>query len=454
MLLAGVVLATSLPTDAAVPIGTVDDVATATAVAAPLELPYDAVSVFQTGELTPAVRDAALAAARDVNAPAVVGRGFTALLTSVRRGGGIVQASSGAGWAFPMAVTALPIEAIGGVMGRDVAGVIAQGKIVMGATSAAIRGAQVGDLVYLVGAPGPFTIGRIGSDTEVGGTEIVMSVEMANRIGATIPTRVLIYGQFDRARLTGALYNRGLCTAPTGPVCITNPARKAKVRRSWDPRDPDGQLTMAETKEVMGEFDFNYANLSTSGWTSMNATWRATYLPSRDTYPTGIRATCNIMMKADLRAALTEVVNSGLGGGIDAANANAYGGCATGSVRFARITQALGSVSRHSWGQPLDTNTTTNCQGCTPQLDCRIVRIFRKHNFAWGGNFLTPDGMHLEWVGERRDQFSYPSRFCPNVGPFLTAPAIESLGGSAAPAVPTEREKLFAEDGFIGDEHG
>jgi hypothetical protein len=452
--IAALLLVTSLPTDAAPPVDTIDDIATATAVAAPIELPYDAVSVFQTGELTAGIRDAALAAARDAGAPAVVGRGFTALLTSVRRGTGIVQASSGAGWAFPMAVTALPLEAIGGVMGRDVAGIVAQGKIVMSQTSATLRGAQVGDLVYLVGAPGPFVIGRIGSDSEVGGTEIVMSVEMANRIGATIPTRVLIYGQFDRARLTAALYSRGLCTAPTGPVCITNPAMKAKVRRSWDPRDPDGQLTMAETKRIMGEFDFNYANLSTSGWTAMNPAWVARYLPTRDTYPTGIKAKCNIVIKPALRAALTEVVNSGLGGGIDAANANSYGGCATGSVRFARITQALGSVSRHSWGQPIDTNTTTNCQGCIPKLDCRIVRIFRKHGFAWGGNFLTPDGMHLEWVGERRDQWSYPSRFCANIGPFLAAPSTESIGGSAAPAVPTERETLFAEDGFIGDEHG
>ena len=223
-----VLLATSLPTDAAVPIESVNEVATAaataTAVASPLDLPYDAVSVFQTGELTASIRDAALAAANDVGAPAAVGRGFTALLTSLRRGAVVVQASSGAGWAFPMAVTALPLDTIGGVMGRDVAGVIAQGKIVMGQTSASLRGARVGDLVYLAGAPRPFVIGRIGSDTEVGGTEIVMSTDMANLLGATIPTRVLIYGQFDRARLTRALFNRGLCTSPTGAVCSTHPA--------------------------------------------------------------------------------------------------------------------------------------------------------------------------------------------------------------------------------------
>ena len=58
----------------------------------------------------------------------------------------------------------------------------------------------------------------------------------------------------------------------------------------------------------------------------------------------------------------------------------------------------------------LDTNTVSNCQGCVPQMNCDVVRIFRKHGFAWGGNFLMPDGMHFEWVGERRDQLSYPSR--------------------------------------------
>ena len=47
-------------------------------------------------------------------------------------------------------------------------------------------------------------------------------------------------------------------------------------------------------------------------------------------------------------------------------------------------------------------------------MNCDVVRIFRKHGFAWGGNWRTPDGMHFEWVGERRDQIAYPSRFCPN----------------------------------------
>jgi hypothetical protein len=419
------------------PVTSVPAGAAASAVASPVELPFDAVTVFQTGELTAPVRDATLAAANSVNAPASVGRGFTALMTKLVRGATVVQKASAAGWAFPMAVTALPLEAIGPVMGRDVAAVLAQGQVVMGQTSAGLRGAQVGDLVDLIGQAGStvsFVIGRIGTDVEVGGTEFVMSTTMADRLGATIATRVLVYGQFNREALVAALAAGGIYAN-----------RKVRVRTTWDASDPDSSLGMAATKSLLGEFDFNYAGLSTTGWTAMSPTWRAQYLPSsRETYPTGIKAMCNRTVKADLRAALQEVVDSGLAWAIDVANANSAGGCATGSVRFARITQALGSVSRHSWGQPLDTNTTSNCQGCVPKMDCRVVRIFRKHGFAWGGNFLTPDGMHFEWVGEPRNALQYPSKYCPN----LSGGRVQILG---PPRVRAARSMLFSDDGLMDE---
>jgi hypothetical protein len=423
---------------------TINTSASVNAPASSIFAAVDAVSVFNTGELTATVRDQALAAAADAGAPAAIGSGFSAGLIAVRRGGAAVFASRGPGWAFPMSITALPLDVIGETMGRSTSGVIAQGQVVMSQLSAQLHGVAAGDVLEMRSSGGGvigFVVGAILPDTQVGSTEIVMTMEQAGLLfdGAALPTRVLIYGVPDRGALDFALASRGVTSNS-----------KARIRRTWDAPDPDSTLSVVQTKQRLGFFDIDYANLTLAGWTSMSPEWVAANLPARRTYPTGIRALCHNAIHTDLTNALQEVVNAGLGGGIDAGNANAYGGCATGQARFSRITGNLGSVSRHSWGQALDTNTVTNCQGCVPQMDCRIVRIFRKHNFAWGGNFLTPDGMHFEWVGERRDGLQYPSRYCPNVGVTGTAGGPNARAVPAAP--PTGLGTLFADDGWAGDE--
>jgi hypothetical protein len=75
-------------------------------------------------------------------------------------------------------------------------------------------------------------------------------------------------------------------------------------------------------------------------------------------------------------------------------------------------------------------------------MDCRIVRIFRKHNFAWGGNFLFPDGMHFEWVGQPRNTYQYPSRYCPNV----PSGGIESAAPPTGGVGRDSRSILFTDD--------
>lgn len=434
VMVVGVLLGQSLSAPADAPVLSIQGSAAAVVPAAYITALGDAVSVYQTGELTAPIRDAALAAATDVGAAAVTGRGFSTGMTAVRRGPAVIQQSSGSGWAFPMSMTALPLQALGGIIGRTISAPISQGTVVMGQTSAGLRGALAGDTIDLMTAGGgtvTFTIGLVAPDSDIGGTELLISSQQADLLGATLDTRVLIYGHFDRSALQTALAQRGL----TGNG-------KVRIRRSWDAPDPDNTMSMSRTKALLGEFQMDYAHLSDLGWTAVDSVWRDAYLPAaREDYPAGIRAMCNKTMKADLYAALQEVVDSGLAGGIDATNSNTFGGCSAGQARLARITQSLGSVSRHSWGQPIDINTTSNCQGCVPQMDCRIVRIFRKHNFAWGGNFLTPDGMHFEWVGEARHTLQYPSKYCPN----LPNGQVESAN---APPSSTSRGTLFADDGL------
>ena len=411
----------------------------------------DVVSIAQRGKLSSATITTAQNAAAASGATAVVGRGFQVGLRRVVRGNTVVQQSSGDGWGFPMSVTALPLDAFRAVMGRDLAGTLAHGQLVMAESSATMRGAQVGDRVDLLnnfGLISSYSIGRIAPDDDIGGSEFLMTVDMATDLGVTTNTRVLIYGPFARPTLDFMLTYGGL---------LGNPS--VQVWHSWDAPGADGPLSLLQTKLVMGEFDLYYAGLATSTWVLRNEDWTTAHLPAtREPYPTGIVARCHNVIRADLYAALDEIntlypelinTNSDPASqstGLDIANTNSSGGCATPhTARLSRTGISTGIVSRHSWGMALDTSTAANCQGCIPVMDCRIVRIFRKHNFTWGGSYLTPDGMHIEWVGERRDQVPNPSSPCPNLIP----PPPETAN---SPPRRSDISTLFADDGWMGEE--
>ena len=410
------------------------DAAAADQQAVSVEILGDVVTVYERGDLTSTVRDKAFAAARSVGAGFGTGRGFTAMMSSIRRGELVVQEAQAPGWAFPMAVTAFPPDVIRGLMGRDMAGRVGGTSVVMGESSATFHDVEVGDTIrFGIGPFVTYTVGHIAADAEVGGTEIVMTVEQAARIGGAVDTRVVIFPPFDRTALTSALVAVGLL----GNSVV-------RVRTTWDAFDPDSTLSLIETKEALGEFDIDYGSLTEAGWTAIDADWKAVSLPAeRETYAGGIRARCHLAIRDALGAALTEVATrypwliGSRPTGIDVANTNQYGGCSIGLARFSRYGAAVGTISRHSWGQAIDMSTVDNCQGCVPQFSCLIVQTFRKYGFSWGGNYLRPDGMHFEWVGEPRHTYQYPSKYCPN------PPVLQPAG---VPAF-DPRAELFADDG-------
>ncbi|MCU1361034.1 MAG: hypothetical protein JWN99_2323, partial [Ilumatobacteraceae bacterium] len=210
----------------------------------------DAVSINQYGKMSDTLLSRALNVAIAVNAPSATGRGFTIGLYAVRRGDAVVQQSprTDGVWQYPLNVTALPVDAIGRIMSTRVSGLVAQGLVVMSQTSADLRKAQAGDVVDLIAADGnarSFTIGAIVPDDEVGGTEIVMSLDQATVLGATITTRVVIFGQFSRDALDAALAAQGLVDGAG-----------VRISKSWNPANPDGTLGLARTKALLGEFAF------------------------------------------------------------------------------------------------------------------------------------------------------------------------------------------------------
>jgi hypothetical protein len=412
----------------------------------------DMVSVFQASDISQSVIDRARGAAADAGGRSAIGRSAAVQMTRLRRGSQVVQAAPD-GWRIPFGVTVLPPSAVLAVMGRDVASGMSQpGNIVMAQSTAALRGAAVGDRIDLRTSTGgilTLSIARIMSDEAVGSTEIVMHPDDATRIGIVKPSRVLIWGARSRQAIDDALTGRALVDSASTGVLGTSDTR-VRIRRSWAPADPDVGLSLMQTKVLLGEFPFV---VRSDGGVSIGQSFVDDRIDCgpvnycrRQLNPTiPIRARCHVDVLPALQGALAEVADAGLAWTIDVGNANTYGGCFY--PRFNRLSTStfVGFLSRHSWGMALDTNTTTNGQGSTPRMDCRTVRIFRKWGFAWGGNYLTPDGMHFEYVGEPRHRLPYPSKYCPNlVDEQRRAPLTEA---------DTARPGFFGQDGLTVEHH-
>ncbi len=397
----------------------------------------DVVGIYGSRDLTTTVAGPALNAAAQAGAAALIAESATLPLYRVWRGAQVVSAAP-PGYRYGLSTSAVPSDAVGQTMSRNLAAIIGAGMVVVGQTTAGLRGIQAGDVLDLgtgAGGAAPVRVGLVASDSAVGGTEILMTPELFRALGYYRPSRVIIWGFGDRKALDAALAANGLVRPDI------------RILHSWDPPNPDSTLSTASTKAKLGEFAYTGSGNSIT----QEAAWRTANI-ARYSWPTGlgsISTYCHRVVDPAARAALAEVAQRGLGGAIDLANTNTYGGCyGPREIRPAGGTTG-GSLSRHSWGQAIDMNTVTNCLGCVPRMSCTVVQIFRKYGFAWGGNFLTPDGMHMEWVGERRDQLSYPSTYCPNVAG-VTQSVTPEIDGTPAvlPPSPTEtdsRHLLLAE---------
>ena len=99
---------------------------------------------------------------------------------------------------------------------------------------------------------------------------------------------------------------------------------------------------------------------------------------------------CHRLLVPQLAAALNEVAQEDLGHLI---HPGEYGGCYV--PRFiGRDTHR--ALSMHAFGLALDLNVKENYQGTRGNMDPRIVEIFERWGFRWGGYWSQPDPMHFE----------------------------------------------------------
>ncbi len=319
------------------------------------------------------------------------------------------------------------------VGGDGLAAVLERGDVVMGETSASVRKAEVGDVLTLRSKSfkaRTFAVGAIVADEFVDSGDLAIASDvMAARLGLPRISRVTITGITSPTKVVSGLRSRGVDVGASW-----------RLRRSWDPPNPDSTLGLATVKRLFGEVAYRpnggSAVLIDQSWAIANISWKRLY----DDIP--LYNNCHEVVAEALQGALSEIRAAGLADKIDVKNTNRYGGCLT--TRYNRLAGSFPGLSRHAFGMAVDLNPSTNQQWATPTIDCRVVRIMRKWGFAWGGNFWPADGMHFEWVGEPRHTIGYASRFCPNPQrvpgvkfPVVTTTTVETTTTVSPPAAPT-----------------
>ncbi len=140
-------------------------------------------------------------------------------------------------------------------------------------------------------------------------------------------------------------------------------------------------------KEVFGEFAAR-PDADDPAILTIEPSWVSSHIDTRAVPILG-RVTCNEAFFPALEKALREVEREGLSSVLQT-----YNGCWNART-VARSPTAPPSF--HAYGAAIDINAASNAYGAVPTMDERVVAIFERNGFNWGGDFLVPDGMHFEY---------------------------------------------------------
>ncbi len=145
-------------------------------------------------------------------------------------------------------------------------------------------------------------------------------------------------------------------------------------------------LTGESVSDAVGTFTYTS---NPDGTINPDPAWIKAYVRTEEVPILG-RVTCNKGMLPQMRAALEEIQLAGLA---DKIHPDEYAGCYY--PRYIGRSAANG-LSLHSWGIAFDINVPGNLRGTKGEIDRRVVAIFKKWGFAWGGDWNYTDPMHFE----------------------------------------------------------
>lgn len=282
------------------------------------------------------------------------------------------------GWAVPLDALAIDPGSYAAIVPVAEAAAVAKlapGEALLGATSAELRGLGPGATLELAGGH-RVVVRAVVEDTAVGAAELVV----ARGSGLPIGTErfVLLTYHGDRAALEAAI--RDLTDVE---VRVRGPGETSYLRHG------DAVLPQAIVKREFGEFAYRLAGDGRR--IEQDPDWRVANLVTEEVPLLGA-VTCHRRIVDQLRGALGELADSDLGYLVDP---DGFAGC-----HAARLVSEEGGLSRHAWGIAVDLNAQANPTGVGSGQDQRLVEVFTRWGFTWGGFWLVPDPMHLEYRGE------------------------------------------------------
>jgi hypothetical protein len=224
-------------------------------------------------------------------------------------------------------------------------------------------------------AKGKATAMRVGAfaSTGIPGTDLIVDDETGRALGLPAATGVLLIAGPDEDPVALAGKVRAI-TGKGGTVDLLTPPAA----------NPVAFLTGSRAAKAFGAFSYRYFP---DGTIQPDARWVDENIVTA-TVPILGRVTCHRLMIPQLRGALADVQAAGL-----ASSLHTYDGCYV--PRFIERNPSH-AISLHTWGIAIDLDASTNYRGIRGTMDPKVVEIFKRWGFRWGGDWSYTDPMHFE----------------------------------------------------------
>ena len=216
---------------------------------------------------------------------------------------------------------------------------------------------------------------RVGAfaTTGIPGTDLVVDDATGQELGLSKATGMLLLAGKGTDPVTLAGQVRAI-TGKGGEVDLLTPPAA----------NPVAFLTGSRAAKAFGAFSYRYFP---DGTIQPDDRWVQENIVTASV-PIFGRVTCHRLMVPQLRGALAEVQAAGLAGTL-----KTYDGCYV--PRFIERNPER-SISLHTWGIAIDLDASTNYRGIRGTMDPKVVQIFKRWGFRWGGDWTYTDPMHFE----------------------------------------------------------